>query len=149
MNIAINHILLRTSDLEGMIQFFEQALELKNGYRPSFPFSGAWLWSDDKPLIHLSEATPDDKGQLDYLGGKKLIANQKEVGTGIIDHIAFSGSDYQSLIQRLKHYQLTYFERLIPLTGEHQVFVEGPEGVRVEVQFEDNVCKYGEVDSAT
>ncbi len=138
MNIAINHILLRTSDLEGMIQFFEQALELKNGYRPSFPFSGAWLWSDDKPLIHLSEEKPDDEGQLDYLGDKKFASDQKEMGTGIIDHIAFSGNDYQNLIKRLRHYQLTYFERSIPLTGEYQVFVEGPEGVRVEIQFENN-----------
>jgi lactoylglutathione lyase len=139
MNIAINHILLRTNDLEGMIQFFEQALELKKGYRPDFPFSGAWLWSDDKPLIHLSEAKPDDHGQLDYLGDKKHALDKPEMGTGIVDHIAFSGSDYQSLIQRLKNHQLTYFERSIPLTGERQIFVEGPEGVRVEIQFENNV----------
>lgn len=57
----------------------------------------------------------------------------------MIDHIAFSGSDYPTLIARLQHHHLDYFERTVPLTSEHQVFVEGPEGLRVEIQFENNV----------
>ncbi len=40
MNIEINHVLIHTSNLNGMIQFFEQVLKLKNGNRPPFPFSG-------------------------------------------------------------------------------------------------------------
>lgn len=56
-------------------------------------------------------------------------------GTGIIDHVAFSGQDYDKLIERLQKHQTSFFERTVPLTGEHQVFVEGPEGLRVEVLF--------------
>jgi lactoylglutathione lyase len=136
MNLEINHILIRTTDLGAMIRFFEQVLELKNGKRPPFSFVGAWLWADDKPLIHLSEANPVDKGQLDYLGGKKMISGS---GTGIIDHVAFSGQDYSKLIERLQHHQHPFFERTVPLTGEHQVFIEGPEGLRVEVQFSKDI----------
>ncbi len=95
MKLEINHILIRTTDLDAMIHFFEQVLALKNGKRPPFAFAGVWLWSDDKPLIHLSEANPVDKGQLDYLGDKKMISGS---GTGIIDHVAFTGRDYNKLI---------------------------------------------------
>ncbi len=56
----------------------------------------------------------------------------------MVDHIAFSGSDYPELIERLKRHQLDYFERSVPLTGEHQVFISGPEGIRIEVQFKSN-----------
>jgi lactoylglutathione lyase len=83
-----------------MISFFEQVLELKNGKRPPFSFAGAWLWADDKPLVHLSEADPVDKGQLDYLGGKKM---NNDSGTGIIDHVAFSGQDYNNRRAILPH----------------------------------------------
>ncbi len=134
MKIAINHVLIRTADIEGMIQFFEQSLNLENGYRPPFNFLGAWLWGDDKPLIHLSEISLVDKEQSDYLGSQKVAS---EMGTGTIDHIAFSGSDYQELIERLKHYKMEYLERTVPLTGEYQVFVEGPEGLRIEIQFDE------------
>ena len=136
MKLEINHLLIRTTDLDAMIRFFEQVLELKNGNRPPFSFTGAWLWADDKPLIHLSEATPTDKGQLDYLGGKNMISCS---GTGIIDHVAFSGADYNKLIERLQQHQPPFFERTVPLTGEHQVFIEGPEGLRVEVQFSKGI----------
>jgi lactoylglutathione lyase len=132
MNIEINHVLIRTTHIEAMIRFFEQTLNLKNGYRPSFPFRGAWLWADDRPLIHLSEVDPEDKGQLDYLDQQNAVS---KTGTGIIDHIAFSGSDYPDLIERLKRYRLDYFERTVPTSDEHQVFVQGPEGLRVEIQF--------------
>ena len=62
-------------------------------------------------------------------------------GTGIIDHIAFSGHDYKKLIERLQHHQKNFFERTAPLTGEHQVFVEGSEGLRVEIQFNKGMKK--------
>jgi lactoylglutathione lyase len=133
MKIEINHVLLRTADIEGMIQFFEQSLNLENGYRPPFNFPGAWLWGDDKPLIHLSKISLVDNEQSDYLGSQKVAS---EINTGTIDHIAFSGSDYHELMERLKHYKMDYFERTLPLTGEYQVFVEGPEGLRIEIQFD-------------
>lgn len=133
----INHFLIRTSDLIGMVQFFENSIGLYQGDRPAFGFPGAWLYSDKKPIIHLSENSSSDKmaikEQADYLGSSK---NSTHFGTGIIDHIAFSGMDYSDLKDRLKQYKIKYFERSIPLTGEHQVFVDGPEGLRIEIQFE-------------
>ncbi len=131
MNI-LNHILIYTVDIDAMVLFFEHSLNLKKGYRPPFNFAGAWLYNGDEPIIHLSERNTPNKGVSDYLDSKNSTS---ESGTGIIDHIAFSGSNYLELIKRLKFHKIKYFERSVPATGEEQVFVEGPEGLRIEIQF--------------
>ena len=141
MEFTINHILINTKDMAAMIRFFEQSLGLENGKRPPFAFTGAWLWSKDTPIIHLVDTNPADQGDTSYLKSKKSVEG---CGTGIIDHIAFSGQDYSSLKARLKRHQLKYFERTVPLTREHQLFVDGPEGLRIEVQFKmDEVPEMG------
>ncbi len=132
MNIEINHVLVRTRHLKNMIHFLIQTVGLEEGFRPPFNFPGAWLYSDDKPLIHLVEINPDDKGQSDYLGSQTAVS---ESGMGAVDHIAFSGCNYPHLIKRLKQQKFKYFERIVPLTNEHQVFVEGPDGLRIELLF--------------
>lgn len=106
-------------------------MDLEKGFRPPFNFSGAWLYSDDKPLVHLIEINPNDKDQSDSLGSQTYAS---ETGMEVVDHIAFSGCDYSHLIKRLKQ-QIKYFERTVPLTNEHQVFAEGPDGLRIELLF--------------
>lgn len=132
MNIEINHVLVRTRYLKNMIHFLKQTVGLEEGFRPPFNFPGAWLYSDDKPLVHLIEINPDDKDPSDYLGSQTYAS---EIGIGAVDHIAFSGCDFSQLIERLKQQQIKYFERTVPLTNEHQVFAEGPDGLKVELLF--------------
>ncbi|WP_293264935.1 hypothetical protein [Neptunomonas sp.] len=130
-----DHILLRVQDLYQMINFFTETLKLEEGSRPAFPFPGAWLYSENQPLIHL--ALNDEgldssahKAQEQYLGKRSASSQQ-----GIVDHIAFQGDDYTSLILRLKNNATAYFERSVPVSGEHQVFVIGPEGLLLEILF--------------
>lgn len=132
MNIEINHVLVRTRELKNMIQFFTQVVGLDEGIRPPFDFPGAWLYSNDKPLMHLTEINPSDKNQSRYLDDK---TPSLEVGTGIVHHIAFSGTDYPELLERLRQQKIKYFERTVPLTNEHQVFIDGPDNLKLELLF--------------
>jgi lactoylglutathione lyase len=132
MNIEIHHVLVRTTHLKNMSQFLTQTVGLKEGFRPPFNFPGAWLYVDDKPLIHLVEINSYEKDQSNYLGKQSSVA---EIGMGAVDHIAFSGGNYPQLIERLKQQHIEYFERTVPLMGEHQVFAEGPDGLRLEMLF--------------
>lgn len=132
MTIEINHLLVRTADLESMSQFFARVVGLEKGFRPPFKFSGAWLYGDDKPLIHLVEITPGDKNLSDYLGAK---TSAPVFDKGTIDHIAFSGVDYHKLIERLEMQRIEYSERVIPSINEHQVFVDGPDNLKLEFLF--------------
>ncbi len=46
----LDHVTLRTHDLEGTRAFFEALLDLKPGYRPDFSFSGYWLYAADEAI---------------------------------------------------------------------------------------------------
>ena len=141
MNIEINHVLVRTTHLKNMSQFLTQTVGLEEGHRPPFNFPGTWLYSNDKPLVHLVEIHSDNNRQSDYLGQQSSVA---EIGLGAVDHIAFSGSNYPELIEGLKQQHIEYFERTVPLTGEHQVFAKGPDGLKLELLFKtQNCCRIG------
>ena len=114
--MRLDHVLICTRDLAAMERFFHEVLSLKPGRRPPFPFDGSWLYSDGSPLIHLA-------------------ASSSHEDKGAVDHIAFTGDNYNHLIARLKQAGRDYMERTVPDSGEHQVFVTGPEGISVEVQF--------------
>lgn len=114
--MQLHHVLICTVDLEAMRLFFEQAICLEQGPRPPFLFDGVWLYSEGKPIIHLA-------------------ASGSHGTNGAVDHIAFSGDDYKSLITRLKDAGLKYFEHTVPGSKEHQVFVPGPDGIKLEIRF--------------
>ena len=106
MNIEINHILVRTTRLKNMSQFLTQTVGIEEGFRPSFNFPGAWLYSDNRSLVHLVEVNSDNNGQSDYLAQQSSGA---EIGLGAVDHIAFSGGNYPQLIERLKQQHIEYY----------------------------------------
>ncbi len=114
--MQLDHVLIRTVNLKSMQRFFEQTIRLKPGPRPPFSFDGSWLYSEGKPLIHLA-------------------ASSNHGTDGAIDHIAFTGDDYHDLINRLRTFGHQYVEHTVPQSGEHQVFVKGPEGITLEIQF--------------
>ena len=127
--MKINHVLVQTTDLNAMTEFFIQVTGLKEGFRPSFPFRGTWLYSNDKPILHPDEITVN-QAQDDYLG-----VRSSDVGVGAFDHVALEGADYSALINRLHGFGIAYTERTVPLTKEHQVFMVGPDNVKVEMIF--------------
>jgi lactoylglutathione lyase len=121
--MKINHVLVRASDLETMNRFLVDAIGLEAGERPPFPFSGSWLYSDGKPIIHVIH---------------DLSAGNAD---GAVDHVALEGADYDILLAALTRYDINYAERNVPQSGEHQVFVSGPDGLKVEMLFPAGINK--------
>ncbi len=118
--MKLNHVLVLTSNLKVMENFWTKVIGLEVGERPPFPFDGLWLYSEGTPFVH--------------------VAKQKEAsfGHGSIAHLAFEGADYKELILRLKQSKHPYTEKNVPLSGERQVFIAGPDGVTVEMLFSLN-----------
>ena len=127
--MKLNHLLLQTRDMNAMTAFFTKVIGLEHGFRPPFPFKGAWLYGDKEALIHLVETPLESTAQTEHLG-----FNTGE-GPGLVDHIALQGADYKRLIDLLRQYGIEYSERTVPLTQEHQVFIQGPEGLKIEMVF--------------
>ena len=49
----LDHVNLRTHQLDTMIGWYQRVLGLRVGARPNFPFPGAWLYAGDTVVVHL------------------------------------------------------------------------------------------------
>lgn len=94
MGIArLGHYSIRTRDLETSLHFYRRVLGFRAGYRPPFPFPGAWLYAggdeSDFGVVHLI-GEDEGRGLRDYLGARESLCS----GNGAIDHVAFLATDW-------------------------------------------------------
>jgi catechol 2,3-dioxygenase-like lactoylglutathione lyase family enzyme len=139
------HYSIRTTDLERSCRFYERVLGFKRGYRPPFDFPGAWLYRGgdeaDYGIVHIIGVDADNpEGLSAYLGDKALV----ESGTGTVDHIAFLATGVQAMWQTLRAEGLEWLDRTVPSLGLHQIFVEDPSGVTIELNFPAAEVEQGE-----
>ena len=114
----LHHFTLLTDDVEKSSSFLKAALGFTDGFTPDVDFPLKWLYCDDKPVIHLvGKSSPGLNG-----GGR-------------VDHIAFNCSDYPALRARLDKVGANLTEQSQPKIDVHQIFVETPEGVWLELVF--------------
>ncbi|MCO8575510.1 VOC family protein [Burkholderia multivorans] len=130
------HYSIRTLDLERSCRFYERVLGFKRGYRPPFDFPGAWLYKGgdeaDYGTVHIIGVDPSNPdGLTAYLGDKDLPAT----GTGTVDHIAFLAIGVEAMWQTLRTENIAWRDRTVPSLGLHQVFIEDPSGVTIELNF--------------
>lgn len=126
----LDHFTLRTAKVDETVAFFRDAIGLEEGWRPAFPFPGSWLYSAGRALLHIANLD-NSSAQLDAYLGTRVLAE----GSGALDHVAFRGSDLESHRQRLLNQGLPFNERVVPDLLEHQLFVEDPNGIQVELIF--------------
>ena len=117
--MKLDHINIRTNDLEGVKDTLVRLLELEVGDRPPFSFSGYWLWGSGHPVVHLTE-DEDDPG----------------TSTGALNHVAFRGNDYARLTNRLEKDGISFDNRVVPGSGARQVFFKIHHNVLIEVGFD-------------
>ncbi|WP_354678308.1 VOC family protein [Cupriavidus plantarum] len=130
------HYSIRTTDLERSCAFYERVLGFRRGYRPPFDFPGAWLYLGDDErdfgTVHIIGVDPNDSaGLASYLGDRALPAS----GTGTLDHIAFLATGVAQMWERLRAEGIPWRDRTVPSLGLHQVFIEDPSGVTIELNY--------------
>lgn len=131
----MDHYSIRTVKLEESKDFYEKVLGLTVGDRPPLDFPGYWLYIGDAPVIHLVGVDEDDpQGLIEYLGDVDL---DKLDGSGAVDHLAFRASKAAELKARLDEMEFPYRERTVPEMNLHQIFIEDPNNVTVELNYYD------------
>ena len=115
----LDHVTLRTHDLEGTRAFLEAVLDLKPGYRPDFPFPGYWLYAEKEPIVHL-------------IPGRKEPVNRSAEG---IDHIAFRLTDHAAMVRKLADLGIPASPMELPELGERRLFLHTPAGILLELVF--------------
>src|SRR5262245_21730926 len=78
----LDHVNIRTSNLEAVSRFYSEILGLRKGPRSPFGFPGAWHYCGDKAVVHLIEV---DKAPL---GKDPKIEHFAFRSTGLGDFVA-------------------------------------------------------------
>jgi len=115
---GMNHFNVLTDDVEATRKFYVGVLGLTEGERPPFKFPGLWLYAGGHPILHIS--------------GARLPKER----AGMIDHIAFSTTDLQATVARLKEHGIEHSLNRQVGTGIWQVFCHDPMGAKVELDFD-------------
>jgi catechol 2,3-dioxygenase-like lactoylglutathione lyase family enzyme len=131
------HFSVRTTSVEASRRFYTEILGFKEGYRPPFKFPGLWLYRGgdeaDFGVVHIIGIDESDpQGLVQYLGDKAAASLR---GSAAVDHLAFLATDLRAMRGRLDDAALPYRERTVPELGLHQVFVEDPSGITIELNF--------------
>jgi catechol 2,3-dioxygenase-like lactoylglutathione lyase family enzyme len=138
--LVINHLAIRSPDAEMTRDFFMKTLHLVPGPRPEFPFPGYWLYKADSDhtsylnaVIHIVGIDLNDpSGLANYLGDREIPSLK---GTGAIDHVAFFATGLEDMLTHLESIHVPVRERLVPTIGLHQVFLEDPNGIVIELNY--------------
>ena len=131
----MDHYAIRTEKLQESRDFYVNVMGLEEGARPDFGFPGYWLYCGDTAVIHLIyfDRNADGSEKFDGIMGKRSAFS--DTGTGSVDHLAFRASDVEGFRKRLQALDVALRERDIPDFDLHQIFLEDPNGVTIELNF--------------
>ena len=129
--LALDHFTIRTEQWAKTAEFFERVIGLSSGPRPDFRFPGCWMYAGGRPLLHIASVVGGDKDLHAYLGNK-----QGGYGSGCLDHVSLRCEGLESVQVRLQSMGIAFRERVIPQMGEHQLFLEDPNGITIEMIFD-------------
>jgi catechol 2,3-dioxygenase-like lactoylglutathione lyase family enzyme len=116
----LDHVNVRTENLEGMVAWYEDILGLKSGWRPDFPFDGAWLYAGEYPVIHLVS------------GGEDLVGSEVNLR---LEHFAFAADDETAFRALLEEREESYRCGEPPAAGIRQYNVWDPDGNHIHIDF--------------
>lgn len=126
----LDHVLVLTDDLEATRAFYCDVLGLEVGERPELPFPGYWLTLEGMPCLHVAERSAYEA---------HATTMGLAVGAAPVDHLAFAADEAPGLAERVAAAGLRATENDVPEARLRQLFVEDPNGVRVEL----NVATHG------
>lgn len=113
----LDHVNIRTANLEAMTRFYAEVLGLALGPRPPFSFDGAWLYCGDKAVVHL------------------VLKPGLSTADASIDHFAFRATGLSEFVSRLKANDVPYRITVVPQLELRQLRISDPDGNRIEIAF--------------
>jgi catechol 2,3-dioxygenase-like lactoylglutathione lyase family enzyme len=120
MLLALDHVNLRTENVETLRAFYVDVLGLRVGPRPGFSFGGAWLYCGDAPVVHLVEVErrPQPSGELR------------------LEHFALRARGLAEFLERLSAHGVPVSLGFLRDFGVCQVNVRDPDGTHVHIDFQ-------------
>jgi catechol 2,3-dioxygenase-like lactoylglutathione lyase family enzyme len=115
----LDHVNVRTANLEGLVRFYTDVLGLHRGERPPLGFPGAWMYAGEHAVIHLVgvEQPPKPEGAL------------------ALEHFAFSATNLRDFRAHLERLGVDYQPRRQAGTGNVVLNLRDPDGNRLHIDF--------------
>ncbi|MBW4709951.1 VOC family protein [Roseobacter sp. YSTF-M11] len=117
----LDHVNLRTDQLDAMIAWYRDILGLTQGARPDFAFPGAWMYADDTAAVHLVSVESEDR-----VGAERDLK---------LEHFAFSATGAAEFEARLQSHGQQYKRNEIAAINIVQFNVWDPDGNHVHIDF--------------
>ena len=119
---VLDHFNIRTRQLADTVHFYEEVMGLEKGPRPNFAFPGAWMYSEGKAVVHIVDISKTDEPQ--------------KPDSGVVHHVAFVSRGFDGMKQRLQSQKFPFDARQVPGGELWQIFVNDPNGVMIELNYE-------------
>lgn len=118
---TLDHINIRTANLEPMIAWYQDILGLTLGPRPNFSFGGAWLYAGEVAIVHLVQVQlqPGIAGDLQ------------------LEHFALSATDKEGFLAKLEAAGIPSRVNTLSDFGITQVNIHDPDGNHIHVDFRE------------
>jgi catechol 2,3-dioxygenase-like lactoylglutathione lyase family enzyme len=128
----LEHFLIQSTDVEATKDWYVATLGMRVGPSPDFGFPVYWLYIGERDVLHLTQggAGVSDK-RMRYLGQQ----SQAAAGSGVIDHVGFRATGLLATIAHLERLGVPFTERQVDNQGLYQLFLNDPNGVKVELNF--------------
>lgn len=115
---TLSHVNVRTAQLDMMIAWYGDTLNMHPGARPDFNFPGAWLYAAGSPYIHLV--------------GVKAEPQSVEPK---IEHFAFEAEGMAEFLAKLKERGISHSIDPVPGFPLVQVNLRDPDGNHIHIDF--------------
>lgn len=116
----LDHVNVRTANLDGMVEWYGRMLGMLPGPRPDFPFPGAWLYAGEDAALH-------------------LIGVEAEPGADATDlkleHFALRATGMKELLERAAGAGEKADVRKVPGFPIVQVNMWDPDGNHIHIDF--------------
>lgn len=125
MNISmLEHVNIRTTNMESLAVWYEQVLGLKRGCRPPFNAEGIWLYKNDWPMVHLL-----------YIPERHQSKDKTPAAEQRVEHFAFRAEGLESFLTVLKQHGVRFTTMRVPELRILQVYITDPDGNRMHIDF--------------
>src|SRR4051812_32391098 len=119
MLMRLDHVNVRTANLEGLVRFYTDVLGLTQGDRPPLGFPGAWIYVGGAPVIHLVGVAEQPRPE----------------GSLRLEHFAFAATGLSDFLARLERFGVEFRQSRQAGTGNVVINLNDPDGNRLHVDF--------------
>ena len=117
----LDHVNVRTTQLDTLIDWYTDVLGMRAGDRPNFSFPGAWMYAGESAAVHLVG-----------VDGAPGVGSEAELR---LEHFAFSATGRAQFEAKLKAMGEQYQRVDIPSFDLVQINLWDPDGNHIHIDF--------------